>query len=233
MAQLRRTALDGVVVSPMRRRHLPAVLRIERAVYPRPWTEALFAGELEQRASRRYVVALAPRTAAEPAAGAPRARQTRRPRLPLRRAVVGYAGLLVQAEEAHVTTVAVHPAQHRRKIATRLLLTILCEARAMGAQAATLEVRTANRGAQRLYQAFGFAPVGTRPGYYSETGEDALIMWVHDLQGDEVAARLAAQASRLDSPGGASGAEDIDVPWVRGRIGLAAEPPDPEQGAAP
>jgi ribosomal-protein-alanine N-acetyltransferase len=201
-----RPALTEVVVVPMRRRHHRGVLAIEHAVYPRPWTPALFAAELAQRDSRRYLVALAPGTS------------------PLARKVVGYAGVMVAAGEAHVTTVAVHPEHHRQKIATRLLLGVLDGARELGAEAATLEVRVANRGAQRLYAGFGFAPVGVRPGYYVETGEDALIMWVHDLGSEEYGRRLDRQRARLHEPGGASGAPDLRVPWVRGRIGLDGGP---------
>lgn len=194
----------AVVIAPMRRRHLRSVLAIEHAVYPRPWSPALFAAELGLANTRRYVVALAPN-----------------PDRPLvGRKVVGYAGVMVAVDEAHITTVAVAPEHHRQKVATHLLLAILTEARRMGAQAATLEARVANRGAHRLYAGFGFAPVGVRPGYYAETGEDALIMWAHDLQSQEFANRLETQRARSQAPGGASGAPDLHVPWVRGRIGL-------------
>ncbi|MGH3664610.1 MAG: ribosomal protein S18-alanine N-acetyltransferase [Egibacteraceae bacterium] len=201
-----RGALDSVRIVPLRRRHLRGVLKIEQQVYPRPWSSALFASELGQPETRRYLVALAPRSALGRS-------------LP-GRAVAGYAGVMVAVGEAHITTVAVHPRHHRRKVASRLVLGVLREAVAMGAKAATLEVRDANRGAQRLYAAFGFVPVGVRPGYYAETGENAVIMWAHDLQSDGFAARLAAQERRLDRPGGASGAPDHHVPWVRGRVGL-------------
>lgn len=211
--------MTGLTIAPMRRRHLRAVLAIEEAVYPRPWSHALFSSEIARRDNRRYLVALAPREAG---------------RVISNRDVVGYAGLMTAVDEAHVTTVAAHPGHHRQKVATHLLVALLTEARAMGAEAATLEVRVANRGAQRLYAAFGFAPVGVRPGYYAETGEDAVIMWAHGLQSDEIAARLAAQRDRLAEPGGASGAPDLHVPWVRGRVGLAdsartrpAAAPDP------
>ena len=197
-----RTALEGLTLGPMRRRHLRQVLAIEHAVYPRPWTSGLFSSELAQRDTRRYMVALAE----EPGH--------------LRRVVVGYAGILVAVGEAHVTTVAVHPQHHRRKVASHLLVHLLRDAVAMGAEAATLEVRVENRGAQRLYSAFGFAPVGVRPGYYPETGEDALIMWAYDLQADSFADRLGSQEARLHAPGGASGAPDLHVPWVQGRVGL-------------
>ena len=207
-----RPPFPDVRVETMRPRHLPQVLGIERRVYPRPWSVGVFEGELARPDDRRYIVATGrERTALWPLA---------------RRRVFGYAGVAVQVGEAHVTTVAVHPAQHRRKIATRLLLALMDAAIELGARSATLEARVANRGAQRLYTAFGFSPVGVRPGYYAETGEDAVIMWAHELQSPAYAARLDEQRGRLSLPGGASGAPDLHVPWVRGRIGL----PPPEEG---
>lgn len=197
--------MPSVEVTHLRRRHLRGVLAIEQLVYPRPWSPSLFASELAQPASRRYLVALD--------------RSGARGRWPARR-VVGYAGVMVSVGEAHITTVAVHPHEHRRKVASRLLVHLLREARSMGAQAATLEVRVNNRGAQRLYSGFGFVPAGVRPGYYGETGEDALIMWAHDLGSDGFTALLSEQESRLDLPGGFSGAADLHVPWVHERVGL-------------
>jgi [ribosomal protein S18]-alanine N-acetyltransferase len=204
-------------VRPMGRRHLGRVLMIERRVYPRPWSREVFEGELTRTIDRRYVVA----TGREVATG-----------LTPRR-VVGYGGVLVQVGEAHITTVAVDPTHHRRKVATHVLLALMEAARSLGAQAATLEARVANRGAQRLYAAFGFAPVGVRPGYYAETGEDALIMWVHDLQSPVYAGRLAEQRRRLSLPGGASGAADLHVPWVTGRVGLVGERDLPQRVVPP
>jgi ribosomal-protein-alanine N-acetyltransferase len=205
-AQPQRTAMTGVSVRPMRRRHLRSVIAIEQLVYPRPWSQRLFASEMSQQDSRRYLVALVSQ------GGWWR-----------RRRVVGYAGVMVAVGEAHITTVATHPHHHRRKIASHLLVELLAQARAMGAEAATLEVRVNNRGAQRLYAGFGFAPVGVRPGYYGETGEDALIMWAYDLHGDAYSEILQRQAARLNQPGGESGAADLHVPWVQQRVGLPSE----------
>ena len=209
-----RSAMDDVIVAPMRRRHLRGVLAIEQLVYPKPWSPTLFITEMTQPESRRYLVALSAsaggRILWSPA-----------------KAVVGYAGVMVAVGEAHITTVATHPHQHRRKIGSRLLIALLREARAMGAQAATLEVRVNNRGAQRLYGGFGFAPVGVRPGYYAETGEDALIMWAYDINEPAYADLLDRQEQRVQRPGGDSGADDLHVPWVRERIGLPTDPERP------
>ena len=200
-----RPALRGVTVAPMRRRHLRGVLAIEHLVYPKPWSPALFVAEIAQPDTRRYLVALD---------------EHRRGGVLRARNVVGYAGVMVAVGEAHITTVASHPHHHRRKIASRLLVHLLREARAMGATAATLEVRVNNRGAQRLYGAFGFAPVGVRPNYYAETNEDALIMWAYDVDSESYAELLDRQEDRLVRPGGDSGADDLHVPWVRDRVGL-------------
>ena len=155
-----------VHVSPMRRRHVRAVLRIEEQVYPRPWSMSLFLSELALRTTRAYFVAR------------------------VGREVVGYAGLMMTAEDGHVTTIAVDPRWHRHKIGTRLLIGLAREAIARGAENLTLEVRLSNKRAQDLYRRYGFSPVGVRKGYYQETNEDALVMWVHEVNTAEYAALL-------------------------------------------
>lgn len=157
-----------VVVGPMRRRHLRGVLRIEQQVYPRPWSMGLFLSELGYGDSRVYLTARVGHT------------------------VVGYAGLMVVADDGHVTTVAVDPRWHRNRLATRLLLELARGAVERGARNLTLEVRAGNAGAQALYREFGFVPAGVRKGYYVETDEDAIVMWANDVHTAEYAARLRA-----------------------------------------
>src|SRR5438876_11824352 len=150
----------------MRRRHLRSVLRIEAQVYPTPWTHGLFVSELALRSTRSYFVAR------------------------VGREIVGYAGLMMSLDDGHVTTVAVDPEWQRQGIATRLLITLAREAIDRGSHALTLEVRLSHRGAQRLYQRFGFTAVGVRKGYYADSGEDALIMWAHDVDRPDYVALL-------------------------------------------
>jgi [ribosomal protein S18]-alanine N-acetyltransferase len=157
----------SVHLVPMRRRHLRSVLRIEGQVYPKPWTLSLFLGELGLRSSRYYIVA---RVDGE---------------------VVGYAGIMISLDEAHVTTIAVDPAWQRHGIGRRLLLNVARAALARHARHLTLEVRVSNANAQRLYQEFGFETEGLRKNYYAESGEDALIMWAHWIDSDAYAQRLA------------------------------------------
>ena len=164
-----------VSLTPMRRRHLRSVLRIEAQVYPRPWSLGLFMSELALRSSRIYLVAR------------------------VSGGVVGYAGLMFSGADAHVTTIAVEPALHRHKIGTRLLLALARAAVARGATGLTLEVRMSNEGAQDLYRQFGFVPAGIRKNYYVETNEDALVMWAHDIDHPQYATRL--ERIEADVPG--------------------------------
>jgi ribosomal-protein-alanine N-acetyltransferase len=160
-----REVLD-VEVSALRRRHLPAVLRIEGKVYPRPWSAGLFLSELAQKGSRAYFVA----------------RHQGR--------VVGYAGVMILGDEGHITNIAVDPAYHRHRIGMRLMVSLIEESRDRGTRSMTLEVRRANAGAQAMYRKFGFQTVGVRRGYYVETGEDAYIMWAEGVWTHEYARRL-------------------------------------------
>ena len=167
------TTVDGrppapsVTVAPMRRRHLGEVLAIEKAAYPRPWSARLFEDELD-RSRRLYLVArVGP-------------------------AVVGYAGLLMIADDGHVATVAVDEGWQGRGVATRLLLALVRGAVDLGANQLTLEVRVSNERAQAVYRRFGFAPAGARKAYYGDNGEDALVMWAHDVSAPAYVDRLVA-----------------------------------------
>lgn len=168
---------DVLAIAPMRRKHLRQVLRIEEACYPAPWSAALFQSEMAQRGTRRYTVA---------SVG------------PL---VVGYAGLMLVADEGHVTNIAVDPAWWGRGVAAWLLLDLARAAPGQGVRHLTLEVRAGNDRAQALYRRFGFAPAGLRRGYYAETGEDAIIMWAHDVDTPAYAERLAAIEAGLRGGG--------------------------------
>jgi ribosomal-protein-alanine N-acetyltransferase len=160
-------------VTRMRRRHLRGVMAIERQVYPRPWSPNLFLSEMAETRNRCYLVAR------------------------MDKEIVGYGGLIAYGEEAHVTNIAVAPEHQRNKIGMRLLHDLIQDAVAAGAQAVSLEVRVSNYGAQRLYGKFGFRPVGVRKNYYQEVNEDALVMWVDDVNGPEYQKRLRGLAEQL------------------------------------
>ena len=157
-----------VRISRMRRRHVRAILKIEQQVYPRPWSAAVFASEIDQiPRTRRYLVAH------------------------VGRRLVGYGGLMLAPDSAHVTNIAVDPLQQRAGVGTRLLLALARDAIAIAAPALTLEVRVGNVAAIQLYERFGFAPAGIRKRYY-EGRDDAIVMWAHDIGQPGYADRLRA-----------------------------------------
>jgi ribosomal-protein-alanine N-acetyltransferase len=160
-------------LAAMRTRDLRGVLAIEEAVYPRPWSHRLFADELSQRKSRIYRTAWVDRD------------------------IVGFAGLMLIEEDAHVNNIAVDPAWQGRGIATVLMLDLARSAVDRGSRHLTLEVRVGNEPALALYRRFGMAPVGLRPNYYAETGEDALVMWARSIDSDTYQARLASIEAEL------------------------------------
>lgn len=132
---------------------IPAVVELESASGPRPCTPSIFRDELRAE-NRSYVVAEAD-------------------------VVAGFGGVMVVGDEAHITNLVVTWAWRRQGIGGRILTRLIRDALGMGARHVTLEVRGDNEPARRLYHRFGLAPVGIRPGYYD--GEDALILWAHDI----------------------------------------------------
>lgn len=157
----------GLVIEPMRRRDLTAIQVIERQVYPQPWSVNIFASEIEL------------------------SRQGQRHYLSAHRAglLVGYAGMMIVVDEAHITNIAADPSRQREGIGRRLLAELAQEARRRGCNALTLEVRLSNVAAQGLYHQFGFEPAGIRQKYYENT-EDAVVMWCRDIDTAEYAERL-------------------------------------------
>jgi ribosomal-protein-alanine N-acetyltransferase len=157
----------------MRRHHVRQILRIERQVYPKPWSAAVFAGEIDQIGQgRSYLVAR------------------------VGRRLVGYGGLMISPDSAHITNIAVDPSRQRHGIGTRILLALAREAQRLGAPALTLEVRVSNAPAQRLYHRFGFVPAGVRKRYY-EGVEDAIVMWAHDIREHAYDERLSTIEAEL------------------------------------
>jgi len=156
-----------VHIGPMRRRHLRAVMRIEAQAVHRGWSVGLYLAELRREVGRLYVVA---KVGGD---------------------VVGYGGLLFQGDDAHVTTLGVDESWQNQRIATRVMLVLARQAAARGAKNMTLEVRAGNEPAVTLYRRFGMAPAGIRKNYYADIGEDALIMWGHDIDQPAYAERLA------------------------------------------
>ncbi|HEY8732253.1 MAG TPA: ribosomal protein S18-alanine N-acetyltransferase [Candidatus Limnocylindria bacterium] len=150
------------------------VQEVERSSFPVPWPANAFRHELTQNRNARYIVA---RSADQ---------------------IVGYAGLWLMVDEAHVTTFAVHPDHRRRRIGERLLQRLFEVAVVMNAEWLTLEVRASNLPAQKLYEKYGFRRAGVRRRYYSDNNEDALIMWTERLKDRVVKDRIAVLRKELE-----------------------------------
>lgn len=113
--------------------------------------------------------------------------------------LIGYAGLWLMVDEAHVTTIGVHP-DHRGQGAGELLFLGLADiAREMHAARMTLEVRVSNTSAQALYRKYGLEIAGVRRRYYSDNGEDAYIMWSEPLASAQFTERIAKLRAQLTS----------------------------------
>jgi len=147
---------EPVSVEPMRAEDMEAVLHIDRLSFPVPWMPTAFTTELSNR-SACYLVA---RSEGQ---------------------VVGFGGAWVIMDEAHITTLAVHPQHRGRHIGERLLLALLEEGIRRRASRATLEVRQSNRAARHLYQKFGFYEAAVRKNYYTDNGENAIVMWADNI----------------------------------------------------
>ena len=141
-------------LTEMKLDHIPGVLEIEQISFPTPWSHQAFTYEITQNNFAHYVVAL----------------QAEK--------VIGYAGMWLVLDEAHITNVAVHPNCRGQKLGLALMLETMRQAVLRGAVRMTLEVRPSNTVARELYKKLGFKEKGLRKRYYTDTNEDAIIMWV-------------------------------------------------------
>jgi ribosomal-protein-alanine N-acetyltransferase len=157
---------------------VPDVHRIEAASFPMPWPDYAFRQELQTNRLAHYMVVRAGNE------------------------TVAYGGLWLLVDEAHITTFAVLPEWRRRGVGGRLMVALIDLALRLNARVMTLEVRLSNRPARDLYAHFGFKPVGVRPRYYSDNGEDALIMTTEALTSAHMTALLLTMRAKYgeDAP---------------------------------
>jgi len=142
----------------MRQEDVPAVMVIERECFTVPWRESAYVTELSNR-SAYYIAAW------------------------IGEEIVGYGGMWVIMDEAHITTIGVAKAHRGKKIGEQVLVALLEEAMRHKARRATLEVRESNVVAQNLYRKYGFQPAAIRRGYYTDNHENAIVMWVDNMGG--------------------------------------------------
>ena len=145
--------MDHVKIVPMNEEHLEELERLEKLCFSRPWSRRMLAEELENQCAAFLV-------AEDGVSGK----------------VLGYAGLLVMADEGYITNVAVFPEYRRSGVAAKLIEVFENFARGNRLAFLTLEVRPSNAAAIALYRRFGFQEVGRRKNYYDLPKEDALIL---------------------------------------------------------
>ncbi len=104
--------------------------------------------------------------------------------------VCAYSGFWLIGDEAHITTLAVHPDYRRLGLGELMLINNIKSAIKLDAKCMTLEVRVSNEAAQKLYYKYGFKSMGLRRKYYQDNSEDALVLWMEDIRTDEFQSRL-------------------------------------------
>lgn len=186
------------IIRQMQESDIPQVIEIDREAFPTQWprpTYSTFKQELRNRLAY-YIVAV--KQSESPhntkSTGLIAILQRLRHGLFFRCApremaatisyVVGVAGFWIMVDEAHITTIAVRKAYQRQGIGEQLLISIIQMAAQMNAKVVTLEVRLSNVPAQELYKKYGFQRVGLRRAYYTDNGEDALLMTTEPLDSD-------------------------------------------------
>ena len=144
--------MGQITYRTMREEDVARVAELERLCFRTPWSYNSLLGELSNSVAY-YLVAVDDNE------------------------VCGYAGMWVMLDEAHMTNIAVEEGHRMRGIARGLIIRLMRAALKKGAERMTLEVRENNHSAQRLYASLGFAFAGIRKRYYTDTGENALILW--------------------------------------------------------
>ncbi len=182
----------SATIRPMETSDIDAVMAIECASFPTPWSRDTFVAELGREEARVWVV------------------------VEWQGGVVAYGGVAFLGDEAHLMNLAVRSDSRRMGLGSAILVTLLEAAVQRGINSATLEVRPSNVDAIRLYERTGFTSVGSRPGYYGDTREDAVIMWARDLSrraSRELRAAISARgelALTHFQPSGTLGAEGAE-----------------------
>lgn len=145
---------DSFVFRYLKEEDIDQILKIEELSFATPWTRQSFENELKLNQFAVYLV------------------------LEKEGQIVGYCGMWLIVDEAHITNIAVLPEFRGQKLGEAILRMIMEVAKKRGAKTMTLEVRVSNTVAQSLYRKLGFMNGGIRKNYYTDNYEDALVMWV-------------------------------------------------------
>ena len=203
-------------VRPMDLGDISQVMEIERESFLNMWPTTAFKRELKHNRLARYLVAVEQREGAEEATTPPADAEPREMSVPpvrmgrwlselkrlfgseeeaeaSREPIVGFVGIWLTLDEAHIVTIAVRESHRGRGLGELLLIAAIALATLNDQDVVTLEVRASNQAAQTLYEKYGFKKVGVRHRYYSDNREDAVIMTtdsIHSAPYQELCQRL-------------------------------------------
>lgn len=197
------------ILEPMTLDDIEEVAGVERLCFSNPWPLAAYRRELRDSRGNYYIVLRddpdadsagsvqygpsTPRRQGRFAFWPLGRRDTRRTPPP----IIGFAGMWHVLDEAHVTTIGVHPDYQGRGLGELLFLNLVEETIRRNATWLTLEVRVSNYSAQQLYRKYGFSIQGKRPRYYTDNNEDAYIMWSESFKNQENISRIDDLRRRL------------------------------------
>lgn len=149
--------MNNIIISKMQESHINQVYNISALSFHTPWTVDSLKDELSSNKYARYFVAS------------------------IDDLVVGYGGIWIIIDEAHVTNIAVHPEYRGIGIGKKILEALIEQCKIEFIPSMTLEVRVSNAVAISLYKSYGFSEEGIRKKYYGDTGEDGIIMWKRNI----------------------------------------------------
>src|SRR5437660_8980759 len=186
MVQLR----QQLVLELMREADVNTVQEIEREIVATPLPRNAYCRELAALASAHYVVLRQDGMVERPAGY----------RIPdFDPTIIGYGGMWRMYDEAHVTTIGVRRDLQHHGYGRIIFAGLVQAAYDMGAKWVTLEVRTSNDNAMKMYEAFGFKVIGRRKGYYTDNGEDAIVMWSDSIYSPRFRRAYEANLKRIEA----------------------------------
>jgi ribosomal-protein-alanine N-acetyltransferase len=186
MVQIR----QQLVLELMREADISTVQEIEREIFATPWPRNAYYRELASRSSAHYVILRQEGNVEKP---------ENLKVSELDPSIIGYGGMWRMYDEAHVTTIGVRRDMQHRGYGRALFAGLVQAAYDMGAKWVTLEVRTTNENAMRMYEAFGFKVIGRRKGYYTDNGEDAIVMWSDSIHSPRFRRAYEANLERIEA----------------------------------
>ena len=204
-------------IRPMVKDDLTQVTDIDREAFPTQWPPANYRQELQNRLAHYIVVCDDTRTVEIPAVKQQKGLTAwlkswlNRDRYPVddsatveKQYIIGFSGIWVMTDEAHITNIAVRQEYLRRGLGELLLIATIDLAIELKVSIMTLEVRASNTAAQNLYSKYSFMEVGIRRSYYLDNREDAVIMTTESIVSETFQAHLRqlreALTRKLEEP---------------------------------